>query len=220
MRMTPWLAGLAACALPQTVAGQVIQLPSFHSFSVDTTVVVPDAGRAPIAGNRQGRTGVSRVGPLSANRTVGVDRQATGASALAAIHDPRQADAALRRRAQEQHRAALDDSARSAAPWAGRTAASDRPLQSARTIEGERTSRTAAIERETLALIARARAAAAKGQPGVAKIYYQRAAAQATGQLPHTIAAELATLNRAPAVSRKAVDRSALEGRTVAGARR
>ena len=99
MRLTPWLAGLAACAMPEIVAGQVIQLPSFHSFSVDTTVVVPDAGRATIAGNRQGRTGVSRVGPHSANRSVGVDRQATGASALAAIHDPRQADAALRRRA-------------------------------------------------------------------------------------------------------------------------
>ena len=55
MRPMVWLAGLAAIAWSQIATGQVIQLPSFHSFSVDTTVVVPDAGRAAIAGNKQGR---------------------------------------------------------------------------------------------------------------------------------------------------------------------
>ena len=220
MRRMVWLLGLGAMASPQIVVGQVIQLPSFHSFSVDTTVVVPDAGRAATAGNRQRRASASRLGPLPANRSVGVDRQATGASALAAIHDPLQADAALRRRAQTQSRAPVENSPPTLAPWAGRTAATDPPLRSMAAIEGQRASRAAAVERETLALVQKARTAAAGGKPGVAKIYYQRAAAQASGRLRHTITAELEKLNRQPAVSRAVtVEGSAVQGR-VAGARR
>ncbi len=221
MRPVVWLIGLGVIASPQIVAGQVIQLPSFHSFSVDTTVVVPDAGRAAIAGNKQRRASASRLGPLPANRSVGVDRQATGASALAAIHDPLQADAALLRRAQAQSRAPVANSAPTLAPWPGRTAATDPAVQSVAAIERQRASRAAAVERETLALVQKARTAAVGGKLGVATIYYQRAAAQATGRLQHTIVAELEQLNRRPAVSRAAtVDGSAAERRTVAGARR
>lgn len=220
MRATVCVAGFAAIVWAQAVAGQVIQLPSFHSFSVDTTVVVPDAGRAAIAGNRQGRTSASRVGPRSANRSVGVHRQAAGARALATIHDPLEADAALRRQAQAPSRVPVEASSRSTAPWAGRAAATDRAVQSVTSIERERASRAAAVERETLALVEKARAAAAGGKPGVATIYYQRATAQATGRLEQTISAELGKLNRKPAASRApAVGGNAIEGRTVAGAR-
>lgn len=221
MRPVVWLIGLAAMASSQIVAGQVIQLPSFHSFSVDTTVVVPDAGRAAIAGNKQRRASAKGLGRPLANRSVGVDRQATSASALATIHDPQQADAALRRRAQTLSRAPAENSAPTLAPWVGRTAATDPPLQSVATIDRQRASRAATVERETLALVQKARTAAAGGKPGVAAIYYQRAAAQATGRLQHTIAAELGKLNQRPAISRAAtVDGRAVERRTVAEARR
>jgi len=219
MRATVCLTGLAAIIWHQTAAGQVIQLPSFHSFSVDTTVVVPDAGRATIAGNKQGRTSASRVGSRSANRSIGVDRQAAGARALATIHDPHEADAALGRRAQAPLQAPIENSARTTAPWAGRTPATDRAVQSVTSIERERASRRAAIERETLALVGKARAAAAGGKPGVATIYYQRAAAQATGGLEQTIAAERAKLNRKSAASRAGAGNT-IDGRSVAGARR
>jgi hypothetical protein len=220
MRPVVWLIGLGAIASPQLVAGQVIQLPSFHSFSVDTTVVVPDSGRATIAGDKKGRTGASRLGPLSGNRALAVDRQSTGVSALATIHDPRQADAALRR-AQTQSRVPAEGSIPMQAPWSGRTAATDRAVQSVAAIEGQRASRAAAVERETLALVQKARTAAAGGKPGVATAYYQRAASQATGRLQHTIAAELGQMNRRPTVSRATtVDGSAAKRNSAAGAQR
>lgn len=218
MRPVVWLIGLAAIASSQTVAGQVIQLPSFHSFSVDTTVVVPDAGRAKIAGSKKGRTTANR---LPANRADGVDRQASGAAALATIHDPQQADAALQRQAQAQSRAAAKGSAPTSAPWSGRTAATDRAMPSVTAIEVQSASRAAAVERETLALVQKARAAAAGGKASVATIYYRRAAAQATGRLQRTIAAELGKLNRQPAASRAAsVDGSVAKRSSVAGAQR
>jgi hypothetical protein len=191
MRGIVWQAGLWIAVASEIALGQVVQLPSFHSFSVDTTVVVPDAGRAAVAGNKQGRTSAARSGVLPANRALAVDRQANGASALAAIHDPAQADAALRRRGQAQPRVLPESSAVTAAPWSARAAAQDRAVGSVTAIESQRAVRAANVERETLALLGKARAAATGGKPGVATIYYHRAAAQATGRLRHTIAAEL-----------------------------
>jgi hypothetical protein len=226
MRGIVWQAGLWIAVSAQMALGQVIQLPSFHSFSVDTTVVVPDSGRAAVADNKQGRTSAGRSGVLPANRALAVDRRSNGASALAAIHDPAQADAALRRRAQAQSRVRPENSAAAAAPWSARAAAQDRAVGSVTAIENQRALRAATVERETLALLDKARAAAAGGKPGVATIYYQRAAAQATGRLRHTIAAELGRMklenpDRRPEVSRSSTaDGSAGEKNSVARARR
>src|SRR3954467_9110034 len=81
-----------------TARAQVIQLPSFHQFSVDTTVVVPDSGGASIAGNRAGRAGRSNFNGLPPNRAAGIDRGAAGAAVHAQIHDPaaRERELALR----------------------------------------------------------------------------------------------------------------------------
>jgi hypothetical protein len=92
------LAMIAILLSVGTARAQVIQLPSFHQFSVDTTVVVPDSGRASIAGNRSGRAGRSNFNGLPPNRAAGVDRGAGGASVHAQIHDPaaRERELALR----------------------------------------------------------------------------------------------------------------------------
>ena len=63
----------------------------------------------------------------------------------------------------------------------------------------QRAARSAAVERETLALIEKARAAVASGKPGVAAIYYRRVAGQATDQQKSEIASELKRLNQGPA---------------------
>ena len=226
MRAIAWQAGLWIVISAEMAVGQVIQLPSFHSFSVDTTVVVPDAGRAAAAGSKQGRSRASRSGLLPANRAVAVDRQASGASVLATIHDPVQADAALRRRAQAQSRAPDENSTIAAAPRSARAAARDPAVRSVAAIERERTLNAATTERETLALLRKARAAAAGGKPGVATIYYQRAAAQVSDRKRQAIAAELGRMklvkpDRQPAAARPSSgDGNAAEKNSVAGVRR
>ena len=75
-------------AISAPASAQVIQLPSFHSFSIDTTVVVPDSGPAPLADQRTARTGRSQAGGLPGARATGRDRQHAGASLRAQIQDP------------------------------------------------------------------------------------------------------------------------------------
>jgi hypothetical protein len=82
-------------AISAPASAQVIQLPSFHSFSVDTTVVVPDSGPAPLADQRTARTGRSQAGGLPGARAIGRDRQRAGANVQAQIHDPLTAEGDL-----------------------------------------------------------------------------------------------------------------------------
>ena len=201
MRRIVWLCGSLTVALPTGAAAQVIQLPSFHSFSVDTTVVVPDSGPRPLAGQKRARAGSSRFGPAAAQHAGGIDRQATGAAALATIHDPRQADAAILQRAQALR------TKRPPTPVAAEptTAAASDPLpKSLAEIERQRAERSGTAGREALALVAKARAALAAGKPAVANIYYARARKQASGSLGQQIDAEVRRSNEAATIANSA----------------
>jgi hypothetical protein len=186
-------------AVPATAAAQVIQLPSFHSFSVDTTVVVPDSGPRPLAGQKRARASSSRFAPAAPHRASGIDRQAAGAAALATIHDPRQADAALLQRAQALRAKQQATPSAAARPPA---AASDPLPKSLAEIERQRAEQSVTSGREARSLIEKARAALAAGKPAVANIYYGRARNQAAGPLRQQIDAEVRRLSESAAMAK------------------
>ena len=95
--------------------GQVVQLPTFDSFSVNTTVSVPDRGsvylggvdRARYESSWSGVPGMSRLpgaGPLLGNRASSASVTSSGATATATIIDHREWDAATRARAAQLRR--------------------------------------------------------------------------------------------------------------------
>jgi hypothetical protein len=90
---------LVLMASAASASAQVVQLPSFHSFSVDTTVVVPDSGPSAVASQRAARSSQSQLRGLPGSRAIGRDRQAAGAAVRAQVHDPEAAEGELSRRA-------------------------------------------------------------------------------------------------------------------------
>jgi hypothetical protein len=179
-----------AVAAAAPAQAQTIQLPSFHSFSVDTTVVVPDSGSAHLGGTKRARAARDRFGPGVPQRTVGVERQASGAAALAKIHDPREREAALRREAQA--RGVKKEAV--APPVDRRTAALDPPVSSIAEIKARREEEAAQRQREARTLVAKGRVAESGGKPTVARIYYRQAARLARGALKRQISADLERL--------------------------
>ncbi len=194
----------AAFALaPVTIVrAQTIQLPSFTSFSVDTTVLVPDSGRAPTAGSKRASSGRSTFGGFPRQRAAGSNRQAAGMHVLAKIHDPSEADKALLQQAKARGATALDNTAASAAGLA-RAAVNpgltgDPGLRSVAEIERQRATQSADQQREAFALYEKGREAQAAGKAGVAAVYFRSASSRATGTLKQEIDADLKAL-KAPA---------------------
>jgi hypothetical protein len=77
---------------------QIVQLPTFRSFGVSTTVSVPDRGSVSLGGITSSRSGyvergvpILGVGPFGgpafANRAIGRQSQTAGVSVSAYIHD-------------------------------------------------------------------------------------------------------------------------------------
>ncbi len=184
--------GLAiVLALASYARAQVLQLPSFHSFGVDTTVIVPDSGGARLGDVRRSSSGTNSFNGIPRNRALGLDRQAAGAHVMARIHDPQAADAALLQQAQGQRRGEF---VRKLLP----RAAADPLVGSVAEMEQRRAQQSAqqagAQLHEAEALFERARQAQAAGKSSVAGVYYRMAARQASGPLKKRIEAELSAL--------------------------
>ncbi len=86
----------------RTSSGQnvTVQLPTFHVFSVATTVVVPDRGSMYLGGvNRasfgSNTNGVPGLGRLFANRGIGSEVSSSGAHVAATIMDLEEIDRAV-----------------------------------------------------------------------------------------------------------------------------
>jgi type II secretory pathway component GspD/PulD (secretin) len=86
--------------------GQVVQLPTFRSFSIGTTVVIPDRGSAYLGGVNRARYGsvyrgvpvlgkLPGVGPLFRNRASASSVTSSGVHASATIIDLRELDKAV-----------------------------------------------------------------------------------------------------------------------------
>ena len=95
MRTSTMLSLFIALTTCSSAAAQTIQLPTLSTFSVDTTVVVPDSGGAVVGGMRRASSGINRFNGLPRQQAIGVERQAAGMSVTAKIHDPAEADEAL-----------------------------------------------------------------------------------------------------------------------------
>jgi hypothetical protein len=195
MRLGIFFAAIAL--IPVTnVAGQTIQLPSFTSFSVDTTVLVPDSGRAATAGSKRAGSGRSSFGGFPKQRAAGSQRQAAGMHILAKIHDPDEADKALLQQATARGSTALDQPA---APTAGLArAAVDPGLKSIAEIKRQRATQLANQQREAFALYEKGRQAQVAGKAGVAAVFFRSASSRASGTLKQEIDADLKAL-KAPA---------------------
>jgi hypothetical protein len=199
---------LAACTLVATansLAAQVVQLPTFSMFSVDTTVSVPDSGGAHLGGTRRGSHAMSTFGGIPRNRGWGVSRQAAGAGVTVQIHDPQEAEAALAGSSVRRHDAVPGP--RRPLRIAAGEAASDAPLASVAELQERRAALAAAGQQEALALAERGRTAHRAGKNALAALYFRTAARKASGSLRQAIEAELraieATAAKAPARSAK-----------------
>jgi hypothetical protein len=185
------------CAAAADGFAQTIQLPSFSTFSVDTTVLVPDSGAGWAAGSKRGSSGTSSFGGVGRQRAAGSNRQAAGMHVLAKIHDPAEADQALSQKAQARTApvrgaGAVDPSAPATTDLA--RAATDLGLKSVTEIERQRAARSSAQQREALAFYEKGRRAAEAGKSRVAAMFFRTASKQATGAVKQEIDADLKAL--------------------------
>src|SRR5262245_24308417 len=167
---------LTVFACTRGAAGQAVQLPTFHFFSLSTTVSVPDGGDAAFGGISRSSSGRFDRGVLGLpsrpfdNVATARGTGAGSVSAGATIHDFEAMEKAL-------------EGAGGGAQGAGgqgrgeivRMPKSDAPVQSIAAIRGQQASEDAAKEREAAAALARGRQLLAEGKTSVAKIYLQTA---------------------------------------------
>jgi hypothetical protein len=159
------LAFPACTSQAQVIQQQTVQLPTFHYFGVQTTVVVPDRGSIPLGGVTYGgsmRTRFDRVGP---NYGYGQFNETLGLSMSATIIDLDEMDRAVLAEAARKRGAKFD--------------VMGRPVDEA--LDLKPAVRPAPIEppRERVVgavYLRRGRDAEMKGQPELARVFYRRAA--------------------------------------------
>lgn len=111
---------LLALGTDRSARGQVVQLPTFDSFSIGTTVVVPDRGATYLGGvsrayygrDSSGVPGLSRIpmaGRLFRNDSYGASVGTSGAHVAATIIDLQEWDAAVLSAAAQQRKAGVAD---------------------------------------------------------------------------------------------------------------
>lgn len=182
----------------QSGANVTLQLPSFHTFGVNTSVLVPDSGPSPLARERQAYYSRFTPGGLNASRSAGIQRRDALVAATAQIHDPQAAEAELLR-ATKARRANLSRHSLAAGVQSSsaerRAPVQDAAPQSPAQIARDQADQLAAGRREATQLLAQARRAQQAGKNGAAGVYYEMAARQATGALKQQIERERAQLS-------------------------
>lgn len=175
---------------------QVVQLPSFHTFTVRTSVLVPDSGNAYLGGvNRSSHWMNSRGpgwGPLGRNVAPGSSVDASRATITATIIDNSELDRLVLEEARairaEKGIVLADESTpRIAVPR-------DKPLTSVAAIKRELAAEDAALEAEAERDFQRAQAYERVGERALAKNYYRVAARKSTGAVKFKAAERLKIL--------------------------
>jgi hypothetical protein len=185
--------GLAAGSV-RAQAPTTVQLPSFHFFTVNTSVMVPDRGTMVLGGIGGSGQGSYSSGPgfFPGNRATGSTSGASQMSIHVQIHDLHEMDELLL--AQSRARAGL-------------TAVQPPPTtagaQSVADAKREHAQEQAQIPSDAAQYFARGQAAEAQGQTGAAKVWYQMASRRATGELKTAIDARYAALLAPKAVASK-----------------
>ena len=187
------LLGGGAVALGQTPpVPTTVQLPTFHVFTVQTTVSVPDRGGMALGGISRGADGRVTLGPLG-NRGSGSSRGASGVSATATIVDNQEIDQAIL--ASGRGKAPDAASAKATAIAAHvQTRAASAPAGSVAAIRQQNAEKAEQKNRELAELEAKAQTAESAGKVALARAYYQMVARQASGELKQRVDARLAEL--------------------------
>jgi hypothetical protein len=198
------VAGVFGVAADRALAqpATTVQLPTFHYFSVNTTVLVPDRGATYLGGvnySSAGRTsrGIPGLGRPFTNTAMGRSTVGGGMWVSAYIHDFEAMDAAL---------LGQGDS------FAGQTVrrptttavAATKPdpsfAQSIAAIRAGAASEAQANQLEAEANLKRGHEKLKEGKPGVAKIYFQMAERGGTGKVKDDALAALKSMDQSKAV--------------------
>jgi len=200
----------AAC--PSLAAGQgtVVQLPEFRFTTAATTVMVPDRGEVLLGGIQRAQDSRSQFGvPILGKvpvlgrpfNNVGIsqNRGATTLSVKAYIHDFEAMDEAILAEAARR---------RGGAPIGGLSRTSrDGAVRSLAAIERQRTADEDAKRFEADNLLAKAQACEAKGQPGVARLFYNMVAKESQDPQQKALAQErIAALSKPASRSKLAAN--------------
>jgi hypothetical protein len=181
----------AGFAFARGAAGQAVQLPTFHFFSLSTTVSVPDGGDASLGGVSRSSSGRVQRGipglPSQPFDSVATGRatSTSNVSASATIHDFEAMNKAIQESgvgSQESARTAPGSARGSPKRAIVSLPKSDGPVQSIAAIRAQQAAEDAAKQQEAAAALARGRQLLAEGKTNVAKIYFQTAARKSTVQ--------------------------------------
>jgi hypothetical protein len=198
MRSCNCLCGLLTLAWASPALAQTIQLPSFNVFSVDTTVLVPDSGPAPVAGNRRTSSSTNSFGGFPRQRATASDRQVTGAHVIAKIHETQEVDEALPQ-SSAVVKAPTTPTTRTTTARTMATAevVADSKLASVDELRRQRDAQAMTEQQAARLVFERGRLAQAARKPDVATVYYRSAAKRATGALRQEILAAWRSMNAA-----------------------
>lgn len=196
---------------------QVVQLPTFHSFSVSTTVSVPDRGAAYLGGvsrgawgsSSRGLPGLSQVpglGRLFTNRSIGSSISSSHAYVTATIIDHAEMDELLlaeaaARRGEFQVASETDRRAAYLSEFVARSpsAPASPPVAARREVATDVTTDLAAAEArreaEMASYLERAEAAEAAGRLGAARCCYDVLARRGSDAQKRLAAERLAALS-------------------------
>lgn len=176
-------------------SGQVVQLPTFRSFGVSTSVVVPDRGAVYMGSNGRAATGSSEFAtPLVPfdNRSQGMLHSTGAVSVSAYVHDFAEMDAYLLNQA-SGNRAAESPPARASALQRARVSSAAQAVRSVAELRAEHAAEADLLQ-EMNELLQRGQAAERAGNIGAARLYYQMAARRAAAPERDQILAKLAAL--------------------------
>lgn len=212
----------AAVATAQ--APTAVQLPTYHSFSMSTTVVVPDRGAmllggvdraasGEISGGVPGFSHVPGANRLFKNRALGRETSRSTASVSVWIHDLQAMDEALLAEAAARRDAGKTAIANRANETAGRltshlpaeaaashfdsrrpTPATEDRPESLVAIRAQQAEQAEQAAAEARDLVAQGDQARANGKPAVAKIFYQMAARRSPATMASVIPSRLQLL--------------------------
>jgi hypothetical protein len=184
---------------------QIVQLPTFHYFTIRTSVLAPDRGGAYLGGIRRsayGRTsrGTPGLGKLPAagrlfgSRATGAAAGTSGLSVGATIIDHDELDRATLAAAGGRSGREITDG-KAGDISRGLKSAAGRRLLSVAEIRRQQAERNKARQREAARLYGLGQQAEKDGKQGAAKIFYRMAAKQADSELREQIAARLVALS-------------------------
>ena len=194
-----FLAMAAQCSWSAACLGQVVQLPTFHTFSVQTTVSVPVSGAGFAAGvghanlpwRRDGHALLPWRVPPAANVAGAARLQAGHVSVGATVIDHQEIDASLRL---VGARSASHAANNYYSAHVGRTGGDSDATFSVAELEEQREAAQRVQQAETAQWWQRAEAAEAAGRAGVARVYYQMVVRRDSGTLGQQARSRLAAL--------------------------